>query len=185
MHSELVVGASTESATLRARPRTRSPSTRAASKPIWRGDGGKNTKPTMSAPASSAASSASGVVRPQILISTGMPGSGFAAVFYIGFRRFVLPVSAGRFARPMLFRARPRCGAAFLDREIAARSGGRRDDQPAAPAAGRQARRLEPLDLGAQRARLRLGAARRAAICPAAARPRRRPPPRRRSAARG
>ena len=36
------------------------PSARAASSPRWRGDGGKNTKPTMSAPASSAASSASG-----------------------------------------------------------------------------------------------------------------------------
>ena len=39
----------------------------AVSKPTWRGDGGKNTKPTMSAPASSATSSASGVERPQIL----------------------------------------------------------------------------------------------------------------------
>src|SRR5712691_6956936 len=70
--------ASTESATLSALPRTRSPSTRAASKPTLRGEGGKNTKPTMSAPASSATSRASGVFRPQILIKTGMRR------FYIG-----------------------------------------------------------------------------------------------------
>src|SRR6185312_6645549 len=41
----------------------------------WRGDGGKNTKPTISAPASNAAPSASDVRRPQILTT-----SGFAAV---------------------------------------------------------------------------------------------------------
>src|SRR5262252_4946742 len=65
----------TASATFRARSRTRPPSARAASKPRWRGDGGKNTKPTASAPASSAASSASGVLRPQILINKGIKSS--------------------------------------------------------------------------------------------------------------
>src|SRR3954468_15212651 len=66
--------ASTDSATFFARPFTRSPRVRAASMPRLRGDGGKNTKPTISAPASSAASSASGVFRPQILTKRGMMG---------------------------------------------------------------------------------------------------------------
>ena len=61
--------ASTVSATLAARARTRAPSARAASGARLRGDGAKNTKPTRSAPPSSAASSASGVDRPQILTS--------------------------------------------------------------------------------------------------------------------
>src|SRR5262245_14817118 len=64
--------ASTDSATFLARPLTRSPSMRAASSPRFRGDGGKNTKPTMSAPASSAASRASGVFNPQILTRSAM-----------------------------------------------------------------------------------------------------------------
>src|SRR5215813_6947793 len=67
--------ASTARATFRARSRTRPPSARAASNPRWRGDGGKNTKPTASAPASSAASTDSGVFRPQILIRRGMTRS--------------------------------------------------------------------------------------------------------------
>src|SRR3954470_14886364 len=66
--------ASTDSATFWARPFTRSPKARAASTPRSRGDGGKNTKPTMSAPASRAASSVSGVFKPQILTKTGMLG---------------------------------------------------------------------------------------------------------------
>ena len=43
------------------------PSARAAARPMLRGLLGKTTKPTMSAPAASAASSAAGVERPQIL----------------------------------------------------------------------------------------------------------------------
>ena len=64
--------ASTESATFCALPRTRSPSARAASTPTWRGEGAKKTKPTRSAPASSATSSACDVFRPQILTRTDM-----------------------------------------------------------------------------------------------------------------
>src|SRR5471032_2583193 len=64
--------ASTVSATLPARPCARAPKARAASSPRLRGLGAKNTKPTRSAPDSSAASSASGVFRPQILIDKGM-----------------------------------------------------------------------------------------------------------------
>src|SRR5580704_4243873 len=85
--------ASTETATLRARFLTRSPSVRAASKPTWRGDGGKNTNPTRSAPASSAASRAVGVFRPQILIITDMGapvGDGSP-----GFRAFCGNVESG------------------------------------------------------------------------------------------
>src|SRR5712672_2559176 len=59
--------ASTVSATLTERRLTRPPRSRAVSRLRCRGDGGKNTKPTMSAPASSAASSVSRVDRPQIL----------------------------------------------------------------------------------------------------------------------
>ena len=72
MRSSSASLASTDSATFLARPFTRSPSARAASTPRLRGDGGKNTKPTMSAPASSATSSASGVFRPQILTRRDM-----------------------------------------------------------------------------------------------------------------
>ena len=74
--------ASTVSATLPARPCTRCPSARAASSARLRGLGGKNTKPTMSAPDSSATSSASGVFRPQILTINGMAGvlAAFAAL---------------------------------------------------------------------------------------------------------
>src|ERR1700733_8901363 len=45
---------------------------------MFRGDGGKNTKPTMSAPASSATSRASGVARPQIFTVSDIkvPGPG-------------------------------------------------------------------------------------------------------------
>src|SRR5664280_3068889 len=66
--------ASTVSATLPARPLTRSPSARAAGSPRWRGLGAKNTKPTRSAPDSSATSSVSGVFNPQILTISGMAG---------------------------------------------------------------------------------------------------------------
>src|SRR5476649_2146183 len=66
--------ASTVSATLPARPLTRSPSRRAAGSPRWRGLGAKNTKPTRSAPDSSATSSASGVFSQQILTISGMAG---------------------------------------------------------------------------------------------------------------
>src|SRR5882757_3229446 len=59
--------ASTVSATLTARPLACLPSSRPISRLRWRGEGGKNTKPTVSAPASSATSSVSGVDRPQIL----------------------------------------------------------------------------------------------------------------------
>ena len=59
--------ASTVSDTFNARPATRAPSALAVSRPMFRGLGGKNTKPTMSAPASSAASRDSGVESPQIL----------------------------------------------------------------------------------------------------------------------
>ena len=50
-----------------ARRRACLPSSRAISRLRCRGEGGKNTKPTMSAPASSATSSVSRVDRPQIL----------------------------------------------------------------------------------------------------------------------
>src|ERR1035437_3019514 len=59
--------ASTVSATFDARPFARLPSSRAIPRLRCRGDGGKNTNPTMSAPASSATSSVSRVDRPQIL----------------------------------------------------------------------------------------------------------------------
>ncbi len=72
MSSSISSFASTVSATLTARPCTRWPSVRAASKPMWRGLGGKNTKPTRLAPESSATSSACGVLRPQILIDRGI-----------------------------------------------------------------------------------------------------------------
>ena len=58
--------ASTVSATMRALPSTRATSRRATPGSTWRGLRGKTTKPTMSAPASSAASSVTGSVRPQI-----------------------------------------------------------------------------------------------------------------------
>src|SRR5271170_692482 len=64
--------ASTETATFFALPRTRAPSVRAVSKEMLRGDGGKKTKPTISAPASSATSSDSGVERPQIFTISDM-----------------------------------------------------------------------------------------------------------------
>ena len=72
MFSSVASSASTVSATLVARPLACLPSSRAVSRLRWRGDGGKNTKPTMSAPASSATSSVSRVDRPQILTSRGM-----------------------------------------------------------------------------------------------------------------
>ena len=59
--------ASTVSATIFARPRALCPSARACPQSTWRGLFGKNTKPTMSAPASSAASRVAAVERPQIL----------------------------------------------------------------------------------------------------------------------
>ena len=59
--------ASTVSATFVARPLACLPSSRAVSRLRCRGEGGKNTNPTMSAPASSATSSVSRVDRPQIL----------------------------------------------------------------------------------------------------------------------
>src|SRR5580693_9854491 len=58
--------ASTVRAIFCARARTRRLRAVAVSNARCRGDGAKNTNPTMSAPASSAASSASGVERPQI-----------------------------------------------------------------------------------------------------------------------
>src|SRR5580704_2711076 len=65
--------ASTVSATFCARSSTRDASACALSKATCRGDGAKNTKPTMSVPASSATSRASAVARPQILTMTDMP----------------------------------------------------------------------------------------------------------------
>src|SRR3954465_9169830 len=76
MFSSVASSASTVSATFTARPLACLPSSRACSSDRWRGDGGKNTKPTMSAPASSAASSVSRVDRPQILTSRDMVPSG-------------------------------------------------------------------------------------------------------------
>src|SRR3954452_11340173 len=64
--------ASTTSATLLALARTRPPSARACANEMFRGLGGKNTKPTISAPASSATSSVPGVERPQILTTGDM-----------------------------------------------------------------------------------------------------------------
>ena len=63
--------ASTLSATIFARPRACRPSARAVAQSIWRGLLEKNTNPTMSAPASSAASRVAAVERPQIL-TTGV-----------------------------------------------------------------------------------------------------------------
>src|SRR5438128_997629 len=72
MFSKVASSASTVSATFTARPLAWRPSSRAVSSARCRGDGGKNTKPTMSAPASSATSSVSRVDRPQILTSRDM-----------------------------------------------------------------------------------------------------------------
>src|ERR1700734_2942788 len=59
--------ASTLNATIVARPRAWHPSAPAVAQSMWRGLFEKNTNPTMSAPASSAASSVGAVERPQIL----------------------------------------------------------------------------------------------------------------------
>src|SRR5712672_3603748 len=67
MLASMASSASTVSATFTARPLACLPSSRPISRLRWRGEGGKNTKPTMSAPASSATSSVSRVDRPQIL----------------------------------------------------------------------------------------------------------------------
>src|SRR3954471_11045646 len=75
--------ASTESATFCALPRTRSPSAWAISKLTCRGEAGKKTKPTRSAPAASATSSASGVFRPQILIRTDIAAGSCTPRFYL------------------------------------------------------------------------------------------------------
>src|SRR2546423_10004716 len=64
--------ASPVSAPLAARPFACRPSSRTVSSARCRGEGGKNTKPTMSAPAVSATSSVSRVDRPQILTSRDM-----------------------------------------------------------------------------------------------------------------
>ena len=74
--SSVASSASTVSATLAARPLACLPSSRAVSRLRCRGDGGKNTKPTMSAPAPSATSSVSRVDRPQILTSRDMVSQG-------------------------------------------------------------------------------------------------------------
>src|SRR5262249_22301331 len=79
--------ASTDSATLRARPRIRPPRARAVAASTWRGGGGKNTQPTISARAWSATSSASGVFRPQILITKGMLKWSLSANFTWATRR--------------------------------------------------------------------------------------------------
>src|SRR5579871_858033 len=65
--------ASTLSATICARPRARAPSARAVAQSTWRGLFGKKTNPTMSAPASRAASRVAGVERPQILTMGVIP----------------------------------------------------------------------------------------------------------------
>src|SRR5262245_29579224 len=146
--------ASTESATLIASPRTRAPSARAASTSTWRGEAAKKTKPTMSAPASSAASSASGVVRPQILITTGMDAGLLQARFYIG------ADDLSRLSSPLMSKES---------------SGSRRDAEPRrligrrwrGHGHGRELGRCEPppqgINLGAQLARLRIGKPRRTA----------------------
>src|SRR5579863_2803200 len=67
MPASVASSASTVRATFEARRLTCLPRSRAVARPRWRGDGGKKTKPTMSAPASSATSSVSRVERPQIL----------------------------------------------------------------------------------------------------------------------
>ncbi len=72
--------ASTVSATFSARPFTRAESSRAVWNEMLRGLGGKNTKPTMSAPASSATSSVSGVESPQILTSVVIAGRVLARI---------------------------------------------------------------------------------------------------------
>jgi len=71
---------------------TRRPRARAASSEILRGLGGKNTKPTTSAPAASATSRVSGVERPQILTKTDM----------------IVPVSAGFYIAAGLWSRRNR-----------------------------------------------------------------------------
>ena len=66
-----------------------------------RGDGGKNTKPTMSAPASSATSSAAGVERPHILIDSDLTINEYGTVSLTGLvrtydlGRLVLPAATG------------------------------------------------------------------------------------------
>src|SRR6185295_3269564 len=74
MFVSVASSASTVTATFSARPFTWFPSSRAAWSDTLRGLRAKNMKPTMSAPASSAASSVSGVERPQILTKTDMAG---------------------------------------------------------------------------------------------------------------
>src|SRR5262245_15630411 len=146
--------ASTESATLIALPRTRTPSARAASKSTWRGEAAKNTKPTMSAPASSAASSASGVVRPQILITTGMDAELLQARFYIG------AGDLSRLSSPLMRKQNLPGSGRRRDAEARRLIGRRRRRH------GRELGRCEPpqaIDLGAQLARLRVGKPRRAA----------------------
>src|SRR3954447_13655393 len=70
----IVSPASTVSATFLARPFTRAESSRAVWNEMFRGLEGKNTKPTASAPASSATSSVSGVESPQILTKVVIAG---------------------------------------------------------------------------------------------------------------
>ena len=141
----------------RARPssRARAPARRARAPPRTprlRGDGGKNTKPTMSAPASSATSSASGVFRPQILTVNGHDarrGSTSAGRF-VAFRK----ASDARTRR-----RRDRSGL---------RRGPRPGGVPSASAARAAHRPRVPAQSRARRARDRRAAA---ATCPAAARP--------------
>src|SRR6478735_1658059 len=90
MFSNVASSASTVSATLVARPFAARPSSRARSSDRCRGDGGKNTKPTMSAPDSSATSSVSRVDRPQILTSRDMVPSGRKPTVFSGLTGRVL-----------------------------------------------------------------------------------------------
>src|SRR5215831_994385 len=98
--------ASTDSATLRARPFTRAANTRAPAKSTWRGEGGKNTNPTISAPACRETSSASRVRRPQILMVRLMlernPSDASALAWHNSARHPNLPPPGGGCVPPNL-----------------------------------------------------------------------------------
>ncbi len=156
MLASVASSASTVSATLVARRLTCLPRSRAVSRPRCRGDGGKNTNPTMSAPASSATSSVSRVDRPQILTIRDMvQGTGSGQMTAAG-RGGTLVGRRSTTSRPACLARWPHIRRPARGRQDAADRGARaswrwRADRPVAPAPPRiglvPARRAPPVAL--------------------------------------